>query len=142
MGFRNSPRVLNIMILHYHNVFLSFKADALASCLNELKANSYKVNEKNIIKDKIYAILERVIMEITNKNLLDQYGSVKMVNPIMKYFEYKHLPEKLGEVSSKFYDVANWIEGFIPDSAEKSAGLRKLLEAKDCIVRASLDKVS
>lgn len=28
----------------------------------------------------------------------------------------------------------------LPDCAEKSAGMRKLLEAKDCFVRAALEK--
>jgi hypothetical protein len=61
-----------------------------------------------------------------------------MNNPIMRYFAYSHLPEKLREVSKPFADLAVKIDSNIPDSAEKSAGLRKLLEAKDCIVRASL----
>jgi hypothetical protein len=35
--------------------------------------------------------------------------------------------------------LAKDIEEKYPDSAEKSTGLRKLLEAKDCIVRASME---
>ena len=56
----------------------------------------------------------------------------------MKYFEYEHLPEKLQIISKPFYTLAMRIEKGVEGSAEKSAGLRKLLEAKDCIVRASL----
>jgi len=59
-------------------------------------------------------------------------------NQIMKYFEFRHLPEKLQEVSKPFCDVAQAMDTLLPDSAEKSAGLRKLLEAKDCFVRAAL----
>jgi hypothetical protein len=59
-------------------------------------------------------------------------------NQIMKYFEFRHLPEKLQEVSKPFCDVAQMMDTMLPDSAEKSAGLRKLLEAKDCFVRAAL----
>jgi len=62
-----------------------------------------------------------------------------MSSPIMKFFEYKHLPEKLGAVALSFHVMASVIEENTPDSAEKSAGLRKLLEAKDCIVRANLE---
>lgn len=61
-----------------------------------------------------------------------------MPSPIMKYFAYGHLPEKLMETSRAIYELAAKMETDIPDSAEKSAGLRKLLEAKDCFVRAAL----
>ena len=62
-----------------------------------------------------------------------------MSSPIVRYFEYKHLPEKLQAVSKPFAELAEKLDLSMPDSAEKSAGLRKLLEAKDCFVRASLD---
>lgn len=61
-----------------------------------------------------------------------------MSNPIMKYFQYKHLPAKLAEASQPFCELAIEIDEEFPDSPEKTAGLRKLLEAKDCIVRAAL----
>lgn len=56
----------------------------------------------------------------------------------MKYFDYKHLPEKLQEVSRPIGDLAKLMDESLPDGPEKSAGLRKLLEAKDCFVRAKL----
>lgn len=62
-----------------------------------------------------------------------------MKNPIMKYFDYEHLPEHLRQVSKPVGDLAKQMNIDIPDSPEKSAGLRKLLEAKDCLVRAALD---
>jgi len=61
-----------------------------------------------------------------------------MSNPIMKYFEFAHLPAHLQEVSKPFHDLATQMDRDIGESAEKSAGLRKLLEAKDCLVRAKL----
>lgn len=61
-----------------------------------------------------------------------------MSNPIMKYFEYQHLPAHLQEVSKPISDLAKQMDEQLPDAAEKSAGLRKLLEAKDCLVRAKL----
>ena len=63
----------------------------------------------------------------------------RMSNPILKYFVYAHLPEHLQEVSKPFSDLVELMEKEIPDSAEKSAGFRKLLEAKDCFVRAKLN---
>ena len=57
---------------------------------------------------------------------------------IMKYFECAHLPQKLQEVSGPICELARQMDDKLPDGPEKSAGLRKLLEAKDCLVRASL----
>ena len=57
---------------------------------------------------------------------------------ILKFFKYDHLPEHLQEISKPFGDLATWMDENLPDCAEKSAGLRKLLEAKDCAVRAKL----
>lgn len=59
-------------------------------------------------------------------------------NPILRYFEYGHLPVHLQDTSKQFYDLAHYLDKFLEAGAEKSAGLRKLLEAKDCMVRASL----
>lgn len=61
-----------------------------------------------------------------------------MAAQIMKYFEYDHLPERLQMVSAPIGEVAKEMDELLPDGAEKSAGLRKLLEAKDCLVRANL----
>ena len=62
----------------------------------------------------------------------------RVESPIMKYFEYSHLPEKLQDVSSGICVLAARMDADLPPSAEKSAGLRKLLEAKDCFVRAAI----
>lgn len=61
-----------------------------------------------------------------------------MANPIMKYFAFKHLPSSLQDVSASVAVLAEAMEETLPDGPEKSAGLRKLLEAKDCFVRAKL----
>jgi hypothetical protein len=61
-----------------------------------------------------------------------------MTTPILKYFSYSHLPKHLQSISEACADLANQMEAELPDGSEKSAGLRKLLEAKDCFVRAKL----
>lgn len=61
-----------------------------------------------------------------------------MPSPIMKYFAYQHLPAHLQEVSKPIGDLATLMDESLQDGAEKSAGLRKLLEAKDALVRAKL----
>lgn len=62
-----------------------------------------------------------------------------MPSTTIKYFKYAHLPIHLQRVSELFSALARKLEDELPDSAEKSAGMRKLLEAKDCFVRAQLD---
>ncbi|HCD3004933.1 TPA: hypothetical protein NDS87_003749 [Enterobacter cloacae] len=61
-----------------------------------------------------------------------------MPSPIIKYFAYQHLPAHLQEVSKPIGDLATLMDETLPDGAEKSAGLRKLLEAKDALVRAKI----
>lgn len=63
-----------------------------------------------------------------------------MSNPIVKYFEYKHLPPHLQAASAPLCELAQAMYANLPESAEKSAGMRKLLEAKDCFVRAALEE--
>lgn len=62
-----------------------------------------------------------------------------MTSPILRYFAHDHLPSKLAPVAAEFERLAVGMDAALPDCAEKSAGLRKLLEAKDCMVRAALD---
>lgn len=62
-----------------------------------------------------------------------------MPSPILTHFKYKHLRPDLQEISAPLCEVAFSMDAKIPDGAEKSAGLRKLLEAKDCLVRAYLE---
>jgi hypothetical protein len=65
-----------------------------------------------------------------------------MKHPTLQFFAYEHLPSFLQEVSKHFSDLAHRMTDTLPMNAELSAGLRKLLEAKDCAVRAVLFKES
>lgn len=69
---------------------------------------------------------------------------------ILKFFEYEHLPPELRAISKPFCVLALSMAGAHTDGAmldvrgdrlqgpEVTAGLRHLLEAKDCAVRAAL----
>ena len=57
---------------------------------------------------------------------------------ILKFFDYAHLPIKLQDVSLGCCELAQKMAHSLPQNAELTTGLRKLLEAKDCFVRASL----
>lgn len=55
-----------------------------------------------------------------------------------KLFAWAHLPPKLQAISRPCSNLAVDMVAAMPDSPELTAGLRKLLEAKDCFVRAQL----
>ena len=57
---------------------------------------------------------------------------------LLKFFRYDHLPAHLQSVSRPFGDLATEMADKL-DGPELTAGLRKLLEAKDCMVRAALE---
>lgn len=59
-------------------------------------------------------------------------------NPIMQWFTFAHLPEKLQAASRPFCELAQQLDQELADGPEKSVALRKLLESKDAAVRAAL----
>lgn len=63
-----------------------------------------------------------------------------MDEPMLQFFDYEHLPAHLQAVSKPFGDLARQMVETLPRNAERTSGLRKLLEAKDCAVRALLFK--
>jgi hypothetical protein len=58
---------------------------------------------------------------------------------IARHFAYSHLKTPLRGISAAVAAIALNMVGSLPDGPELTAGLRKLLEAKDCFVRAALD---
>jgi hypothetical protein len=58
---------------------------------------------------------------------------------ILQFFAFAHLPPHLQAVSKPFCDLAEQIASG-PQNPETTAALRKLLESKDCAVRAVLFK--
>lgn len=60
--------------------------------------------------------------------------------PLMQFFAYSHLPQHLQNVSSHFAELAEYVVATLPRNPERTVALRKLLEAKDCAVRAVLYK--
>jgi hypothetical protein len=60
--------------------------------------------------------------------------------PLLQFFEFAHLKPELQVVSEFFHDLAHHLVNLLPRNAERTVALRKLLEAKDCAVRAKLYK--
>jgi hypothetical protein len=57
---------------------------------------------------------------------------------LLQFFAYEHLRPELQEISKPFSDFATNLASTLPDNPERTTALRKLLEAKDCAVRAKL----
>ncbi len=58
---------------------------------------------------------------------------------MLRWFEFAHLPPRLQTVSIKFFELATWMTWNIARGPEATVAMRKLLEAKDCAVRAVID---
>lgn len=58
---------------------------------------------------------------------------------LLRYFNYNHLPPSLRFISAPCAMLAEDMVATLQDGPELTAGLRKLLEAKDCFVRAGLE---
>ena len=72
---------------------------------------------------------------------IDTEGRHVGVAQVARWFEYDHLPEGIVRHTSR--TCAALAEQMITDLAdgpELTAGLRKLLEAKDCFVRAAISQ--
>jgi hypothetical protein len=60
--------------------------------------------------------------------------------PIMKFFSFLHLSPDMQAVSKPFCELAMHVVSTLPRCAERTVALRKLLEGKDCAVRAWLSR--
>lgn len=58
---------------------------------------------------------------------------------LLQFFTYAHLPQHLQDVSAMFAHLASILVSTLPRNPERTTCLRKLLEAKDCFVRAAID---
>ena len=60
------------------------------------------------------------------------------IDELLSFFEFEHLPAHLQDVSRPFGELAAQVAERNPASFETVEALRKLLESKDCAVRAAL----
>lgn len=61
-------------------------------------------------------------------------------DPMLQWFAYEHLKPELQKISRPFGELAREIVDTLPRNPERTTALRKLLEAKDCAVRAKIYK--
>lgn len=58
---------------------------------------------------------------------------------LLRHFAYAHLPQSLQSISRPFHDLAHELCNSLRAGPERHAALRKLVESKDCAVRAAID---
>ena len=59
---------------------------------------------------------------------------------LLQFFQFMHLPVEMQKISEPFCVLAGQIVQTLPKNPERTVALRKLLEAKDCAVRALIFK--
>ncbi|MFC3568379.1 hypothetical protein [Paracoccus sp. TOH] len=62
------------------------------------------------------------------------------MNRLLKWLRHDHLPPHLQAVVKPIDTLAQEMDGALAEGAEKTAGMRKLVEAKDCFVRARIEQ--
>lgn len=73
--------------------------------------------------------------------MMNLEGRHQATREIARFFAYEHLTHPDMRDASRFcYQLAEEMITLLPDGPELTAGLRKLLEAKDCFVRQALPR--
>ena len=76
------------------------------------------------------------ICQAVNNSVLQQLS--KQV-PILRHFKFEHLPPHLAMISRKFAQTAVFTAFLgVQDKEQRQQALQRLLEAKDCAVRACI----
>ena len=105
---------------------------------NRIRALGSEINELVLDYEEAYGTYTKGM----ESNIVLVKKKKEEINPhyLMQFFVYAHLPDHLKKVSKPFAELAKSIDSSLPNNPEKSTALRKLLEAKDCAVRAVLFK--
>ncbi|MFG6083811.1 hypothetical protein ACEUZ9_000043 [Paracoccus litorisediminis] len=62
------------------------------------------------------------------------------MNRLLKWLRHDHLPPHLQSVVKPIDQLAREMDATLSEGPEKTAGMRKLVEAKDCFVRARIEQ--
>jgi len=73
---------------------------------------------------------------------VDLSGRTSETRHFVQLFAHDHLPPHLQGISRQCHDLAMVMLEELPDGYQLASGLQKLLEAKDCFVRAALSRSS
>ncbi len=73
-----------------------------------------------------------------NPNQIPGEQTILQEEPLLQFFVSDHLPANLRPMAQAFAELAAAVVCDAPRNPERTVALRKLLEAKDCAVRALL----
>lgn len=105
---------------------------------------SAEAASKSEVLEKLIAAHGDKASEIRIRTLEENPGvsrdETRPADRMEQFFAYAHLPPHLQAVSKPFGELAALLIATLPSNAERTVALRKLLESKDCAVRALLFK--
>jgi hypothetical protein len=106
--------------------------DRIAAVKNEIRHHRHHCLSWHQLRD-----LEQLV-ELLERELAKAAELHPETLDTLRFFEFDHLPPHLQHVSRMCAEVAHTMVEELPDTPQLRVGLRKLLAAKDCFVRASL----
>lgn len=106
-----------------------------------VKASDTKVNDGFMSEDFLSALAERFKQMSHTESWCKQgdvFGASRQSEDqeLLEKFTYAHLPERLQAISKPFCELAKFVAETVPDKHDRTHALRKIMEAKDCAVRA------
>jgi hypothetical protein len=66
----------------------------------------------------------------------DGFERARPVIDVLKHFRFHRLPEGLRDTGRDFHDLAIKLADQLPENSDLTWGLRQLLTARDCFLRA------
>ncbi len=123
------------------DLYVGRKANGAIRLVQTQPGRGYPCTDDEIPDAIIDVDIEAEAWWHTCANLDEQNTPHPKDHPILRIFVPAHLPPHLVRISREFEQLALFMARYLPQGAEATAGLRKLLEAKDCAVRAELARV-
>lgn len=124
-------------------------SNILANATKELSGMKLEQDTVDLFQNKIREVFpdatvqvsyDKIIVNCPDASIQVNFDYESKNHYMLQFFKYEHLPAHLQTASAPFGLIAQHIVDTMPDNPERTAGLRKLIEAKDCIVRSLLFK--
>ena len=102
--------------------------------LIQLQPNAHEIRIKSF-QDKLAEEEKRLA-----QNPPATTAPLDIIEPLLQFFEFGHLPPRLQMASRPFCELAHRVAKEFPRNPERTVTLRELLKAKDAAVRTILYK--
>lgn len=127
------------------NILGELQANSMREVLDGLQKmhpNAAEIRIKQRLDEEEQRLRDEASRQKERLAAVDQRQEAAFIaqDRMLQFFTFAHLPVHLQDVSRPFCDLAANIVNKLPSNPERTVALRKLLEAKDCAVRALLYK--